>query len=111
MNKAINKIWREVFDKWKKNADMLEVVRFNNEEGPVRMEVAKINQDVTNLRLMLKDKMIYPTDAELDAILGKNEERYKNLVDKSVCRLFLFGEGMRGENNEWLKPYCLNLWK
>jgi hypothetical protein len=60
---------------------------------------------------MLKDKMILPTDNEIDAILQENENKYKNAIDKSLCRLFLFGEGNRGENDEWLKPYCLNIWK
>ena len=90
---------------------MLEVIRFNNEEGPVRLEVVKINQDVKNLALMLKDKMILPTDKEINNLLDQNEARYKNLIDKSFSRLFLFGEGNRGENYEWLKPYCLDLWK
>ena len=40
--KATNKFYREAFDRWRKSAAMLEVVRFNNEEGPIRMETNDI---------------------------------------------------------------------
>lgn len=48
-----------MFNKWKKNASLLEVVRYNNEEGPVMMEVFEIKKEVKALREFIKDKMIY----------------------------------------------------
>jgi len=36
--KATSKFYRDAFNKWRVAAAMLEVIRFNNEEGPVRME-------------------------------------------------------------------------
>lgn len=56
---------------------MAEVVRFNNEEGPTRLEVEKIIQEVQNLMQLLKDKRIY-TEEELKEILKLNEDHYEN---------------------------------
>ena len=44
--------------KWKKNAGLLEVIRFQNEEGPIRLEVIKKQKEIANLKAMITDKMI-----------------------------------------------------
>lgn len=49
-HKNIDRFYRDVFQKWKKNSDMLEVVRFMNEEGPVKMEIFEINKEIQALR-------------------------------------------------------------
>ena len=46
----ITRFFRDAFEKWKKNAEMLEVIRFNNEEGPQAIELFHVNQDVKNLK-------------------------------------------------------------
>ena len=56
---------------------------------------------------MLKDKMILNED-EIKAMLDKDEDAYKNKVEKSFCRMFIYGDGIRGENDDWLKAYCLD---
>ena len=58
MHKAINRFNRDFFNKWKKNADMLEVIRFNNEEGPVRIEVHHKKAEILALKEMIKDRQI-----------------------------------------------------
>ena len=37
---------------------MLEVIRFNNEEGPVMIEVAKKHAEILALKFMIEDKML-----------------------------------------------------
>ena len=41
---------------------MLEVIRFNNEEGPKAMEVYEIESTISNLKIMIEDKMILNPD-------------------------------------------------
>lgn len=59
---------------------------------------------------MIKDKMIM-NDVQLDDAIQKDDEKYEYLVNKSKIRLGLFGEGNRNENDEWLKPYCIDRWR
>jgi hypothetical protein len=90
MHKAINNFYRGFFNKWKKSADMLEVIRFNNEEGPVRIEVHTLKAKILALREMIKDKQILD-DKHINDILDENEEKYKGAVGKTLGRLNLFG--------------------
>jgi hypothetical protein len=34
---------------------MLEVIRFNNEEGPEAMKLFEVNSELNNLKFMIKD--------------------------------------------------------
>lgn len=49
-HKNIDRFYRDVFQKWKENSNMLEIVRYMNEEGPVKMEVFEIKKEVRALR-------------------------------------------------------------
>jgi chromosome condensin MukBEF ATPase and DNA-binding subunit MukB len=69
---------------------MLEVIRFNNEEGPVRIEVHTLKAKILALREMIKDKQILD-DKNINDILDENEEKYKGAVSKTLGRLNLFG--------------------
>ena len=69
---------------------MLEVVRFNHEEGPVRIEIHKLKAQILALREMIKDKMLLD-DKHINEILAETEDKYKYLVNKSRIRLGLFG--------------------
>ena len=64
----ITKFYRDTFEKWKKNADMLEVIRFNNEEGPVAIELHEVNMNIKNLKFMIEDKMIMNKEELKDCI-------------------------------------------
>ena len=107
MNRKITRSYRDVFERWRITASFLEVIRFNNEEGPVRLQVEEIEKEIYNLKLMLKDKMIF-NDDEIKSMLDKSEAAYRNKVEKSFCRMFIYGDGIRGENDDWLKAYCLD---
>jgi len=72
------------------NAGHLEVKRFNNEEGPMRIEVNKKKAEILALRQMIKDKQILD-DKCIDEILDENEEKYKVAIAKSLSRLNLHG--------------------
>lgn len=76
---------RQIFNNWKTNSDMLEVVRFQNEEGPVRLKVEERKQEVANLKTMIKDKMILD-DQEISDVLEENEGSYKSKVQKALRR-------------------------
>ena len=92
MHKRIVQFHRDFFNRWKKNAELLEVIRFNNEEGPVRIEVHKKKAEILALKEMIKDKMILD-DKGINEILEENEEKYKVAVGKTLERLKLFGAG------------------
>lgn len=57
--KATNKFYRDAWEKWKGAASLLEVIRFNNEEGPVRMETNAIKSQIVNLANLIKEKGLY----------------------------------------------------
>ena len=48
------------------------------------------------------------TGEEIEKELEQVEENYMNKMEKSICRLIVFGEGNRFENDDYLKPYCLD---
>ena len=84
--KATNKFYRDAFNKWKSAAALLEVIRFNNEEGPVRMETNLIKQDIANLRRFIKDRGLY-TERELNDLLAYDDACYRGIAEKAlVCR-------------------------
>ena len=96
---------REIFNRWKSNSSLLEVIRFQNEEGPVRLDVEKTRQEIANLKAMIKDKMIL-NDHEIIDVLDQNEQDYLDKVRKVFGRAKAHKDGF-----EWLKPYCLDKWK
>lgn len=48
------------------------------------------------------------TDQEMDDLLAKDNEKYRKLAEKSMCRLVVFGEGERGEGDNWILPWCID---
>ena len=86
------------------------MIRFNNEEGPVRIEVFHKKTEIMALREMIKDKMILD-DKGIDEILNESEDKYKVAVNKTLARLKLFGQGVNKENDNWILPYCIDKWK
>lgn len=112
---------REIFNRWKTNASFKEVIRYCNEEGPLTMEIFELKKQEKALREFIKDKMIHDgtgkvitfdqIDKSLDEKLERNEEEYKQKVNRARIRLQLFGEGNRRENDKWLLPYCFDQWR
>jgi peptidyl-tRNA hydrolase len=90
--KQMVKFYREAFEKWKKTAEMKEVVRFNNQEGPQQIELQKIRQDIHNLKKMLREEMIY-TEEQCQELIDKDNERTEHLLNKSRVRWGRFGDG------------------
>jgi hypothetical protein len=58
LHNQIDRFNRDFFNKWKRNASLLEVVRFNNEEGPITMEIFELKKKEKAYREFIKDKMI-----------------------------------------------------
>ena len=71
---------------------MLEVVRFNHEEGPIRMQTNNIKQDIANLRKFIKSKGLY-TDRELNELMLYDNGCYRNLAEKTLCRVIVHRDG------------------
>jgi hypothetical protein len=90
--RALNIQRRGIFEKWRRNASMLETVRFCNEEGYVRIETDEIKRKNMNLKLMITDKMIM-NDNEIEEMLNKNEDKYKVIVNKTLSRIDMFRDG------------------
>ena len=80
-------------------------MRFQNEEGPVRLKVQKKQKEIANLKAMLKDKMIL-NDQEINDILDSDELDYRDKISKALRRAQVFKNDF-----EWLKPYCLDKWR
>lgn len=78
-----------------------------NEEGPVRAEVIKLQKEVSNLKIMLKDKMIMEDD-DIKQALDENEKNYHAQVNKTLNRFRIFGDMLNGESDDWLLPFCLD---
>ena len=71
MGKLIDRFYRDAFMRWKTNAAMAEVLRFNHEEGPVRIEISKKKAEILALKEMIKNKMILD-DKAINEALDKN---------------------------------------
>lgn len=110
MHRGIDRFYRDFFNRWKKNSELLEVIRFNNEEGPVRIEVFNKKAEILALKEMIMDKQILD-DKNITEILDENEDKYKVAINKAKIRLNLFGQGNRKENDNWILPYCIDKWK
>jgi len=85
-HRKITRFYREVFDKWRKNAEMLEVKRFINEEGPQAMEVYYLKDQIKCLGIMLKDKMIHD-DESIAKVIKEDDQNYINKINKAKSRL------------------------
>ena len=109
MNRALrnmaNVSLRSYFLQWKMVAHELTVEKENEEEdGPTNLEAWKLRERNLNLIKMLKKDGL--TNAEIEKIQQKSNKQYKNLVEKSLCRL-LCNSG----NDLYLLPGCLDRWK
>ena len=74
------------------------------EDGPTNLEAWKLREKNLNLIKMLKKDGL--TSAEIETIQQKSNNQYKNMVEKSLCRL-LCNSG----NDLYLLPGCLDRWK
>jgi hypothetical protein len=70
----LTRFYREAFEKWKENAEMMEVIKFNNEEGPIAIELINRKQELKNLAFMIMDKMIN-NQAEINGHIKKDDEK------------------------------------
>ena len=86
MGKTFTRCYRSYFENWKSKSEMLEVIRFNNEEGPMAMEVYEIEAEIRNLKIMLDDKMILNED-QMNKKLEENEQAYIDKINRAKIRL------------------------
>lgn len=76
---------------------------FCNELGPVRLEKNRIDRDKKNLMYHLIDDGY--TLLECNEIVDKDNQKFKALVEKSLCRLYCSGAE---ENHMKLLPWCFD---
>lgn len=79
------------------------MVVFCNELGLIRLEKNKIDRDKKNLVYHLVDDGY--TLLECNKIIDDNNERFKALTEKSLCRLYCSGAT---ENATKLLPWCFD---
>lgn len=82
---------------------MMEVAATCDEAGAIRQEKNKHDQEIMNLSAMLREEGY--TQDEINKIIQKNDERYKNLTERALCRLFCQGSG---DNAVALLPWCFD---
>ena len=61
-------------------------------------------KELFNLKLLLSQDGY--TQEQIDKILEDEEKKYKHLVEKSLCRLYCFGE--KGKSPLYLVPWCFD---
>ena len=81
--------FRKYFNTYRKHAQLKEVVVFCNELGPVRLEKNKIDRDKKNLTYHLVEDGY--TLLEVNKIIDDNNNKFKALTEKSLCRLYCYG--------------------
>ena len=109
IKKVVNNQWakrmRKLFYQWKNNSDKLDVAYQCHEFGVVRQEVNLLKRDIKNLRSLLVDDG-YKLE-EIDKILAMDNEKYLQILEKSLCRLFCAGKKHEGKGLHLL-PYCFD---
>lgn len=98
----VNRV-RKYFNTYRRHAQLEEVVAFCNELGPVRLEKNRIDRDKKNLIYHLIEDGY--TVQECTKIVNDNNERFKSLTEKSLCRLYCSGQE---ENHMKLLPWCFD---
>jgi len=91
---------RTYFERWKAEAGRREVVRFNEEEGKVRMECSELQKEVYNLKLKLKEEGI-PLE-QVNGMVEEESRRKKELLQKGIGRLLCFND------DKYLLPWCFD---
>ena len=86
-----NRDTRQAFHKWRMNARLTTTADyFNSGEGPVNLECWRLRMDIQNLIRMAQADAA--TDDDILKCLDDSRTRYKQLAEKSICRLLVNGE-------------------
>jgi hypothetical protein len=75
----------------------------------VCLEREKIKREIINLKKLLNTEGFTPN--EVHDMIEKNNENYKKVAEKALCRLHIFGESSNRGSNMYLKPLFLDKWK
>jgi hypothetical protein len=90
---------RDYFNEWKQRAETVTVTEFMEEEGPVRMEIRKANQEIENITSMLKEEGYSPD--EIAKVVRNGNEQKLALLNKAVARMKHYNE------DQYVKPLAL----
>lgn len=83
-------IVRDVFNKWRTQTNLCETAEFNQEYGPLRLEVNEYKRISKNIKALLEEDGY--TKKEIQDIIEKDNENYKQQAEKVLCRLYCYGE-------------------
>lgn len=70
------------------------------------LEREELNREIKNLQKLLEVEGFTPK--EITDIIEKDNENYKKVTEKALCRLHIFGESSNRGSDMYLKPLCLD---
>lgn len=109
LGKRLNTHYRSYFDAWRRNAEKGTAVDEATEYGGQRQELLKQKSRVKVLKEKLREEGY--TGEEIDKIIADDNLHYKQQVERALCRLFTFGEGVQGHSKLHLLPWCIDKWR
>jgi hypothetical protein len=86
------------------------VVEDCNDHGPTRIQTNYLKRDILNMKLLLTDDEFY-TPEEVKGIIDEDNANYKGQTEKTLCRLYTFGEGNANKSDLFLLPWCIDKWR
>jgi len=107
--KRVNNHKRSYFDAWRRNAEKMTAVENAKEHGAQRLDLLKLKNKIDLLKRRLREDGY--TDEEIDKIIADDNKKYKDGVERALCRLFTFGEGVQGSSKLYLMPWCIDKWR
>lgn len=63
-----------------------------------------------NMKMLLLEDEFY-TPEEVKSIIDEDDANYKGITEKTLCRLYTFGEGKAKRSDLWLLPWCIDKWR
>lgn len=109
LKRVVNNRWahrrRKYFLRWKKESERLTLANFINDFGQTRKEWFQRVKEIKNYKdLLLQDGF---TDKEIADIIAKDDQKYLNIVERALCRLYLQNQKSKAIGMN-LVPFCFD---
>ena len=63
-----------------------------------------------NMKTLMTDTDFW-TPEEVKEVVQNDNTAYKSVSEKTLCRLYTFGEGLEKKSNLWMLPKCIDKWR
>lgn len=97
---------REMFDRWKKQAELCQVAIDVNEGGPVVEEVLKARQDLNNLQEFMREQGY--AENEVKEVVDITKDKVKEQMQRTRARWLAYGDD---DSDAYLKPKMFDRWR